>query len=301
MTVSPSEVERITALCQRAVECNRNTPTRRGNVVELTTDCAEDVVIFADLHGNRLNFHKLLERAALAEHPLRHLVLQEVCHGGPHYPGGGCMSHLLLEDVIELKTQFPERVHFLLSNHELAELGDFPICKARKMLNLQFRAGVAELYGCEAERVRQAYLDFLASCPLALRLPGGVFICHSLPEGCDQEPFDAEVFHRPLTADDWQQGSDVFRLVWGRDHRPENSQAFLRMVDARLLVLGHEPCPDGFSAPCPSTVILDGCCVRASYSLLPVGGELSQTDILGSVRYLHRNDQPLPACPATKP
>src|SRR6185369_6088628 len=74
---------------------------------------------------------------------------KEVCHGVPEYPGetGGCMSHLLLEDCIRLKSEYPERFHFLLSNHELAELGDFPICKSRRMLNVVFRCGINELYG----------------------------------------------------------------------------------------------------------------------------------------------------------
>ncbi len=72
-------------------------------------------------------------------------------------------------------------------------------------------------------------------------------------------------------------------------------------IEKGLNVFMEKPlCPDGFSAPCPSTVILDGCCVRASYSLLPVGGELSQSDVLGSVRYLHRNDQPRPGSPRPK-
>jgi hypothetical protein len=66
----------------------------------------------------------------------------------PEYPGGdGCMSHLLLEDCARLKTEFPERFHFLLSNHELAELGDFLISKSRRMLNMAFRFGINEMYG----------------------------------------------------------------------------------------------------------------------------------------------------------
>ncbi len=136
-------------ICRQAAEANRDCAARRGNVVCLTPDNADDLMIVADLHGNRLNFEKLLGIADLDGHPRRHLIMQEVCHGGPEYPGGdgGCMSHLLLEDCIRLKTEYPERFHFLLSNHELAELGDFPICKSRRMLNLQFRCGINEMYG----------------------------------------------------------------------------------------------------------------------------------------------------------
>src|SRR5690348_14028488 len=106
MCASPETVQSVLAMCRQAAEANRTCGARRGNVVELTPDHAAEVMIVADLHGNRLNFNKLLAIAALDEHIGRHLVLQEVCHGGPAYPGemGGCMSHLLLEDCIRLKT-----------------------------------------------------------------------------------------------------------------------------------------------------------------------------------------------------
>src|SRR5438874_10995231 len=167
MSASSEAVVAVLEQCRRAAAASRACAARQGNVICLTPDNATDVMIVADLHGNRLNFEKLLAIADLAGHPRRHLIMQEVCHGGPEYPGevGGCMSHLLLEDCIRLKTEFPERFHFLLSNHELAELGDFPICKSRRMLNLVFRCGINEIYGAAAGEVRAAYLEFLASCP----------------------------------------------------------------------------------------------------------------------------------------
>src|SRR5205085_10734948 len=100
----------------------------------------------------------------------RHLVLQEVCHGGPCSADGlGCMSHLLLAAVAKLKAHYPDRVHFLLSNHELSELTDYPILKGRRMLNLAFRLGFQAEYGDRLEEVRQAYLPFIRTCPFAVR------------------------------------------------------------------------------------------------------------------------------------
>jgi hypothetical protein len=215
--------------------------------------------------------------------------MQEVCHGGPEYPGeeGGCMSHLLLEDCIRLKTEFPERFHFLLSNHELAELGDFPICKGRRMLNLAFRCGIREMYGAASDSVRDGYLEFLATCPLAVRLPAGIFISHSLPDRCDREPFDVSVLERPLEAVDYKSGSPAFKLVWGRDFRPANADAFARQVGAEVLIHGHEPCEAGYSAPNKRQVILDGCCSQATYLLLPVGPKLTQDDVIAKIKSLH--------------
>ncbi len=114
---------------QSAAAQNLITEKRTGSIVELSESDGEDILVAADLHGNRINFDRLVKIADLANHPQRHLVMQEVCHGGPTYPGGGCMSHLMLEDVAALKIDYPDRFHFILSNHELAEMTDFAIMK----------------------------------------------------------------------------------------------------------------------------------------------------------------------------
>jgi hypothetical protein len=280
--------EQVIELCRKAAAANRTTAARRGNVIVLTPEYGDELLVAADLHGNRLNFKELLRLADLANHPRRHLVMQEVCHGGPEYPSGGCMSHLMLEDCARLKTEFPDQFHFLLSNHELAELGDFPICKSRKMLNLNFRCGVGEMYGGAGERVRDSYMEFLATCPLAIRLSNGVFVSHSLPEKVDQEGFDVSVFERPLTCSDWQNGSPAFRLVWGRDFRPANVQAFANLVQAELLITGHEPCANGYSTPNDRQLILDSCCKHPSYVILPIDQKLTQSEAVSRIARLHK-------------
>jgi hypothetical protein len=288
MAVLPQIAADVIKVCRAAAAANRACPVRRGNVIELAAEQADDVMIVADLHGNRLNFEKLLAVADLESHPRRHLVMQEVCHGGPEYPGdGGCMSHLLLEDCARLKSEYPDRFHFLLSNHELAELGDYPICKSRRMLNLLFRAGINEMYGSASEQVRLAYLEFLGTCPLAIRLSSGVFISHSLPDNCDREPFDVSVFERPLTCADYRAGSPAFKLVWGRDFRSANAEAFARQVGAEVLIHGHEPCEAGYSAPNSRQIILDGCCSQAAYLILPVGPKLTHAEVVARVASLH--------------
>ena len=157
------------------------------------------------------------------------------------------------------------------------------------MLNLLFRCGINEMYGPEATNVRNGYLQFLASCPLAVRLPSGIFISHSCPDACDLEPFDVSIFERPLTCADYVSGSPAFRLVWGRDFRPANAEAFARQVGADLLIHGHEPCEAGFSAPNKWQVILDGCCAQATYLLLPVGQKLTQAEVISHIHNLHNH------------
>jgi hypothetical protein len=299
MPASPETVATVLSQCRQAALANSSCPGRSGNVVYLTPELAEDVMIVADLHGNRLNFEKLLHVADLKNQPRRHLIMQEVCHGGPEYPGetGGCMSHLLLEDCIRLKNEFPERFHFLLSNHELSELSDFPICKGRRMLNLLFRCGINEMYGSAGDRVRDAYLEFLGSCPLAVRINKSTFVSHSCPDRCDRDPFDASIFDRPLGPADYKCGSPAYKLVWGRDFRPANAEAFARQVGAEVLIHGHEPCEAGFSAPNKRQVILDGCCSQATYLILPVSAKLTQADVVSRIRSLHnqRDTCPVPS------
>ena len=250
-------------------------------------------MIVADLHGNRLNFEKLLAIADLANQPRRHLVMQEVCHGGPEYPGesGGCMSHLLLEDCIRLKTEFPERFHFLLSNHELAELGDFPICKSRRMLNVLFRCGINEMYGPAGENVRQAYLEFLGELPAGGAVGRGVFISHSCPDRCDREPFDLSIFERPFAGGRLQERQPGFQARLGARFPPRQRRRFCPAgrrgsSDPRPRALRGR-----LQRPNKRQVILDGCCSQATYLMLPVGKKLTQTDVVARIHGLHNSPQ----------
>ena len=287
MVASNEYVEHVLAAFQVAAEANRQTPGRQGNVVVLSPEMADEVMVTGDLHGHRRNFNLLWSLAALDEHPRRHLLLQEVCHGGPTYPqSSGCMSHTILEDVAWLKTKYPERVHFILGNHELAELTDFPIQKSRQLLNRQFWLGLQQMYGPAAQEIHNAYRQFLRTCPLAVRLSQGVFISHSVPEQVDALGFAASVFTRELAAADYDPGGDVFQLVWGRDYRGENARAFAQLVGAKVLINGHEPCHEGFIAPNEFQVILDCCGDRAAYVILPVGAKLSHAEIMEQVKSL---------------
>jgi hypothetical protein len=287
MVAAPQYIENIIVTYQQATEANLHTPERIGNIVVLTAESCDDVMLTGDLHGHRQNFNRIKKIAALDRHPRRHLVLQEVCHGGPVYrDNGGCMSHTLLEDVAALKVQYPRQVHFLLGNHELAEMTDYPIQKNKQMLNLQFRLGLQHMYGPDLEKVREAYLPFLQSCPLAVRLSQGVFASHSIPEFCDTRPFDAGIFDREISYTEYFERSAVFQLVWGRDYRPENAKTFAELVGANVLINGHEPCYQGFTAPNDYQIILDCCADKAGYVILTPDRPWTQSEIMERVQLL---------------
>ena len=119
-----------------------------------------------------------------------------------------------------------------------------------------------------------------------MRLPGGVFISHSLPERVDTEGFDLSVFTRQLADEDYLEEAGVFRLVWGRDYRSENAKAFAEQIGAKVLVVGHDPCGEGFNAPNDFQVIIDCCGETACYAILPTNRELSQAEVLKRIERL---------------
>jgi hypothetical protein len=290
MVASLQYVENVVDTFNRAADANRQMPGRQGCTIFLTPELADEVMVTGDIHGHRRNFNRLRRIAALDKNPRRHLVLQEVCHGGPCYPNNGCMSHALLEDVAELVVEHPQQVHLILGNHELAELTDFPIRKNNQLLNLVFRLGLRHMYGQGEEPVRQAISRFLWTCPLTIRLPQGVMIAHSLPEFVDSRGFDPSVLLRDPGPDDGIEGRDVFRLVWGRDYRHENVSAFCDIVGAELLITGHEPCREGFLTPNDRQVILDCCSEKAAYAILPLQAELTHAELVRRVEVLGSGD-----------
>ena len=102
----------------------------------------------------------------------------------------------------------------------------------------------------------------------------------------DTEGFDHTVFTRDLEDSDFRQRTGVFQLVWGRDYREENAQAFLELMGANILVTGHEPCAKGFNAPNPVQIIVDCCAPQSAYVMLPVGQQLSHEEIVGRIQSL---------------
>jgi hypothetical protein len=287
MVASNDYTQSTIAMFREATAANIATPGRVGNVIEISPRSGDEVMLTGDLHGHRRNFNLIRRTAALEAHLRRHLVMQEVCHGGPTYPGnGGCMSHAILEDIARMKIQYPDRVHFLLGNHELAELTDYPIQKNRQMLNVLFRLGLEQMYGEESERVREVLLEFLGTCPLAVRIAGGVFVCHSIPEGIDARPFDRTIFSRPLEPLEFYERGDIFHMVWGRDHRPENARAFADLMEAQVLIHGHEPCSEGYAVPNPHQVILDCCGDKACYVVLSTDREWTQAEVVERIQRL---------------
>jgi hypothetical protein len=267
---------------KRATAACRDTPGRKGRVVTLTD--VDEVLATGDLHGNLANFQAFLKRADLANHPRRHLVLQEVVHGTNRYPeGGGDKSHQLLDLVAALISQFPRKVHFLPGNHEFGQLTGRAILKGDDNLNEFFERGVVTAYGERASEVYDAYMDLIAAAPLLLRTPNRVVLTHSLPSALKFEHFRLTDLERETLPEDLESNGSVHLLVWGRDVRSVHVLHFLESINADLLITGHIPTDEGFLVPNDRQLILDSVGTPAGFCLFPTTQPLTHAELLQHV------------------
>jgi hypothetical protein len=279
------DADRLLTTLSRAAQLFRDTPGRCGRVV--TVEGAREVLAAGDLHGHLGNFRLLLQKADLGHHPGRHLVLQELIHGPYQYPAGGDKSHQLLDLLAALKCQFPRQVHFLLGNHELAQLTQRPVAKEEADLNRQFRDGVGTAYGPRARDIYAAYMELLTVVPVAVRTANSVWLSHSLPPAHRLETFDPNPLRRdPSAPEDLAPGGSIHALVWGRDARAETAAAFLGRVDADLLVTGHIPCDNGFDAPNDRQLVVDCAGSPACYCLFPADRPITHGELVACVHTL---------------
>jgi hypothetical protein len=280
----PVPGQRLQTLRKAAQAC-RDTLGRTGRWVELQ-DC-DEVLVGGDLHGNLDNFRQLLQNADLAHHPRRHFVLQEAIHGPHRYPNGGDKSHQLLELVAALKCQFPQRFHFLLGNHELAQTTGRAVGKFDENLNQLFLLGVEFAHGDEADRVFAAYQELLAIVPLALRSANRILFSHALPSFEHLADFRLQsLLREPSDEADLLPGGAIYALVWDRDVRPETTSLFLEKVDADWLISGHLPCEQGYEIHGERHLILDSLGSPGAYALLPASRPLEPGELSRCVRLL---------------
>jgi hypothetical protein len=275
--------DRLVNTLRQAARAFRETPGRTGHFVRLPAGA--EVLVAGDIHGSVENFRLLLRWADLPARPQRHLVLQEAVHGPFRYPQGGDKSHQLVDLVAALKCQYPERVHFLIGNHELAQWQGQRIIKGLDNQNDLFQLGVANAYGEWADQVIAAYHDLFAAADAAIITANRTWLSHSLPTARRLVTFDPGVLKR----DEWEPadlraGGTLYSLVWGRDTSEATATAFLDCVDADLLITGHIPCPDtGHATPNSRQLILDAMAAPACCCLFPTDRPVTLADLVQSI------------------
>lgn len=270
---------------QRACDLIRNTAGREGRFVQLAP--CDDIVIAGDLHGHIENLQAICKLANLQVHPNRHLVFQEFIHSKRYYPKGGDRSHQSLDLFAALKGQFPQRVHLLMGNHELAQWTDRPVMKADVSLNELFRSGVNEAYGDMGPTIYELYLKMFAALPLAIRTSNRIFLSHSLPRAKVIDQFALhQLTTEAVTLTDLTPNGTVYELLWGRDTRQDNTTKFLQAVQCDWLITGHIPCEEGFDYPNENQLIVDACGYPATVAVVPGNRPMTRDEFRNCIRFL---------------
>lgn len=234
---SIASFEAIDSLME-AARMNREDPFRKGSYLDL--DDHGQLVMTGDLHGNLKNFAKLRSYANLEKTPARHILLHELLHLPTLVPGQADPSFWLLIQAAQYKMEFPEQVHFLLGNHEVAQLTKRDIVKDGLYSVANFQQTVLNQYGEDrGHDVLLAINEFILSLPLAAHTPNHVFLSHSLPDANQMVLFDPKIICRKWKLSDAMPGGSVYLLTWGRQRRPEQLVQLGEMFDAEIFIHGH--------------------------------------------------------------
>lgn len=248
--------DRVIETLETAKEENVLSRYRQGQVVLLPPDA--EVWMTGDIHDHRSNFKKLISAANLGEHPQRHLILHELIHGDHFDAKGAEDSWRMLYEAAELKCDYPDQIHFLMANHDLAQIHGEGIMKAGLGVCEAFNAAIRRDFPNGGTGVTIAVTELLLSFPLAIKCPSGLWFSHSLPAEDQIDGFDYTVFDRvTLTATDYKRRTGpVYQLIWGRKMTPAGVQRFGEHVDAKMIVTGHQPQESGFAVNGPQHLII---------------------------------------------
>jgi hypothetical protein len=212
-------------------------------------------------------------RSGLADHPDRHIILQEIIHGGPEDEAGGCLSYQLLFDAIRLKLRFPDQVHLIMGNHDTACISSTEVMKNGKEMNRAMASALDREFRQASPDVRLAIRQFLFSQPLAVRCANRLWISHSLPGDRSVDAFDPGILERELQIKDCERPGSAYLLTWGRRHGQPALDRLAKILDTDVFILGHQPQPGGWCKAGENLIIL--ACDHNHGCLLPV--DLSQS------------------------
>lgn len=256
-------------LMMAGAQANHNASCRRGSIDLI--EAPGLLLATGDLHDNPMHMARLVREARMdGSAPPRdgpHLTLHEIIHP-PRMVNGMDFSFRALARVAALKAEFPERVHVLLGNHELAQVLGTAILKDGVRVVDAFNAGLEYAYADDAPRVAEAIKAFVMSMPIAMRVeclgpdgrPGGrhLLCSHSLPSPGQMARFDASILSRDLQPRDYEPlvGS-AYNMVWGRSHDAELLEDLVERWGINLFLIGHEHAESGVRIVPPNAVILN--------------------------------------------
>ena len=237
-----------------AARLNREDPLLRGSLLVFPN--YGQVIMTGDIHGHRRNFEKLKRYCDLGRLGARHVILHELIHEDVPSLSAKDTSHELMLDAARWKCEFPDQVHFLLSNHELAQVMQNEISKNGRIVTIAFEESLRDAFGAGSENVLAAICTFIRSFPLAGRTANRVMLSHSVPGPRELPAFDATVLSRILSDDDLDDGGSAHALVWGRYHTEGVLSTLRELFDVDYFICGHQPQETGYDVLHDRMVIL---------------------------------------------
>ena len=268
---------------QAGTRLNQRNPLRNGNTVCFPG--LGDLVVAGDLHNHRRNFQRVQAVAALDTHPDRHVILQEIVHGLLGADGGDHSLDLLL-DAIVWADQYPGQVHFLLANHDLAQVYGHPIMKDGYDLTDRFTRYFKTRAGTHYAAANQAFRAFMLTMPLAAVTFTGILLAHSLPGPRDMATFDNTILRRQLTEADFSRTGSVYQLVWGRAQTPEVLTALNKAWWCELFICGHQAQDSGYGVIGERMLILDSCHNHGMYLQIDLAKPYTMKDLIAVTKPL---------------
>jgi predicted phosphodiesterase len=256
----------IIDLLNNGIRANQTDKFRRGNLISLPK--SGSLVVTGDIHGHRRNFERIVTWSKLADHPDRHLIFQEIIHGGPEDEAGGCLSYKLLFDVVRLKLRFPHQIHLVMGNHDTACICSAEVMKNGKEMNRAMDSALEREFSQASPNVRLAIRQFLFSQPLAVRCGNRLWISHSLPGDRSIDEFDPRIFERELQVADCERPGSAYLLTWGRRHSQAALDRLAKILDVDVFILGHQPQTSGWCQAGENLIIL--ACDHNHGCLLPI-------------------------------
>jgi hypothetical protein len=235
----------IIELLKKGTRANREDTLRSGNLVELPGKGS--LIITGDLHGHRRNFERIATFADLPNYPDRHIILQEIIHGGPEDLHGGCLSYKLLFDAVRYKLSFPGRVHIIMGNHDTAFMLNSEVMKDGREMNRAMCMAMEREYKEAGAEIVQAIKQYLFSQPLAVKCKNRIWISHSLPADRFADKFDPAIMEKSLTFDDITRPGSAYLLTWGRNLSQNVLDKMAKIFDVDIFVLGHQQQDQGWS------------------------------------------------------
>jgi hypothetical protein len=284
----------VIAALNAGMDACLSTPIRRGSTEWVEIDASQSgtpaatLIATGDLHDNPLHLARLARAAGIiSEHPtsdiphptsVSHLTLHELIHGD-RLVNGLDYSYRVLVRAAVMKAAFPEKVHILLANHEIAQFSGIAVAKEGVRCNEAFDEGVHAAFAPhgedQANQVLHAIHGFLLNLPLAVRFrttgpagkQGDILCAHSLPTQEMMPDFDLTALDRPLVPEDFTKRTGAARaMTWGRGHTPEQIETLAQRWFVRLFILGHEKAEEGFTVVSPRAIILNSDHERGVYS-----------------------------------